>query len=150
MTETTNYVLGFAFDVDTDRVCLIGKKRPAWQAGKLNGIGGRIEPGELPRDAMVREFEEEAGMYVPADQWREYAVMRGSGFCVHVFAARGVYIDLCTTQTDEQIYKVSERLLPWDFVSVSNLRWLIAMAHDADAFAHPLHIRYRDIEVAHG
>jgi 8-oxo-dGTP pyrophosphatase MutT (NUDIX family) len=46
-------------------VALIRKVRPSWQAGLLNGVGGHIESGETPHDAMVREFEEEAGVHVP-------------------------------------------------------------------------------------
>lgn len=53
------YVLGFLFSEDGSRVLLIWKNRPAWQAGKLNGIGGKIEDGEQPLDAMKREFVEE-------------------------------------------------------------------------------------------
>ncbi len=40
------YVLGFAFDEDYEWVALIKKNRPQWQAGKLNGVGGKIEPNE--------------------------------------------------------------------------------------------------------
>jgi 8-oxo-dGTP pyrophosphatase MutT (NUDIX family) len=29
-------------------VLLIEKQKPAWQRGKLNGVGGKIEPGENP------------------------------------------------------------------------------------------------------
>ena len=38
-------------------VVLTHKNRPAWQAGKLNGVGGKIELLESPVAAMVREFE---------------------------------------------------------------------------------------------
>ena len=41
---------------------LISKKRPAWQAGMLNGIGGKIEPGENPLQAMIRECKEECNL----------------------------------------------------------------------------------------
>jgi hypothetical protein len=33
------YVLGFMFD-QHDNVLLVEKSKPAWQAGKYNGIGG--------------------------------------------------------------------------------------------------------------
>ena len=55
------YVTGFRVDLTTGRVLLIEKKRPAWHAGQLNGIGGSIEPGETPLQAVVREFKEETG-----------------------------------------------------------------------------------------
>jgi len=62
------YVVGFAFDHDFSHVLLIWKNRPLWQAGKLNGIGGKIEPGELPLNAMIREFAEETG--IMETQWK--------------------------------------------------------------------------------
>ncbi|NBD35918.1 MAG: NUDIX domain-containing protein [Chloroflexi bacterium] len=34
-------------------------------AGKYNGLGGHIEPGETPRQTAVRELQEEAGLTVP-------------------------------------------------------------------------------------
>ena len=40
------------------RILLIHKKR-GLGAGKLNGPGGRLEPGETPAQAAVREVEEE-------------------------------------------------------------------------------------------
>ena len=44
------YVLGFLFTPDEDRVVLLQKTHgPQNMAGKLNGIGGKIEPGEVPR-----------------------------------------------------------------------------------------------------
>src|SRR5690349_13991679 len=45
--EQQAYALGFLFD-GTGRVVLIRKRRPAWQAGLLNGVGGKVEPGEAP------------------------------------------------------------------------------------------------------
>ena len=58
------YVVGFLFDEDARRyhktghgnVVLIEKNRPAWQAGRLNGVGGHIEIGETPDEAISREF----------------------------------------------------------------------------------------------
>jgi 8-oxo-dGTP diphosphatase len=55
------YVTGFATECDTGRVLLVRKNKPKWQRGILNGIGGKVEPGELPADAMRREFREEVG-----------------------------------------------------------------------------------------
>jgi 8-oxo-dGTP pyrophosphatase MutT (NUDIX family) len=53
------YVLGFVFDYGFHHVLLICKTSPEWQAGRLNGLGGKIEPGESPLQAMDRELREE-------------------------------------------------------------------------------------------
>ena len=61
----TDYVVGFAFNStqNFNSVVLINKNRPDWQAGKYNGIGGHIEPGETTYEAITREFDEEAGVW---------------------------------------------------------------------------------------
>lgn len=46
------------FVVRRGQVLLIRKKR-GLGAGNINGPGGHIEPGETPRDAAIRETEEE-------------------------------------------------------------------------------------------
>lgn len=56
------YVLGIATDPAHAGVLLVLKNRPDWQAGLLNGIGGKIESGETPDQAIVREFYEETGI----------------------------------------------------------------------------------------
>lgn len=67
-TETAGrLVVGFVFR--GKEVVLILKNRPDWQAGRLNGVGGRVEAGESPKEAMVREFKEETGLYIPLGFW---------------------------------------------------------------------------------
>jgi hypothetical protein len=34
---------------------LMEKTKPAWQKGKLNGVSGKAEPGELYQMSMARE-----------------------------------------------------------------------------------------------
>jgi 8-oxo-dGTP diphosphatase len=136
------YVVGFMFDVDIKNVVLIRKKKPAWQAGRLNGPGGKIEDGETPLEAMVREFREETG--VAHDHWNEFNVLRGhngrTGLrCdVHFFSAF-VSTDVlrsCRTTTTEEIEICSvlrEMLDPraWPRL-MFNLPWLIPMALSMD------------------
>lgn len=48
-------MLAFAFD-DLNRVALIRKNWPSWQAGQWNGVGGKVEAKEPIAEAMKREF----------------------------------------------------------------------------------------------
>lgn len=44
-----------------DELLLLNREKPAWM-GCWNGIGGKIEQGETPRQSMLREIEEETGI----------------------------------------------------------------------------------------
>lgn len=116
------YALGFLFDED-DNVALIEKTRPAWQAGKLNGIGGKVEDGETPRNAMVREFEEEAGGIVT--DWRLFAVLEHDGAFIFMYASKG-YVSI-ESATDEKVMWYPSQALH-RFPVMPNLRWLVPMA----------------------
>src|SRR5258706_10631348 len=103
-----SYVVGFLFD-DEGNVALIRKTKPLWQKGLLNGVGGKIEPGEEPIKAMRREFLEETGAGVL--DWRLFRILRlkqdmGTGN-IYFYVAHGKR-DLQTT-TEEEVgwFKVS-------------------------------------------
>ena len=46
------------------REVLLGLKKTGFGQGKYDGIGGKIEPGEAPRQAAAREVAEEIGVRV--------------------------------------------------------------------------------------
>ncbi len=71
MTAATNYVAGLVFSMP--QIMLIRKDRPNWMKGKLNGIGGHVEPNESPLDAMCREFGEETKLIPPC--WKHFATL---------------------------------------------------------------------------
>lgn len=76
------YVLGFAFD--GLMVLLVEKKKgPSINHGTLNGIGGKIENGETPEAAMVREFKEEAGC---SARWTRIGRMFGDDWELDIFS----------------------------------------------------------------
>lgn len=52
---------------ETKRAILLGRKKRGFGQGKLNGLGGKIQPGEGLRDAMVREVFEESGVRLRPD-----------------------------------------------------------------------------------
>lgn len=147
------YVAGFMFDqYDRDSVLLIQKNKPAWQKGKWNAIGGKIEGGETPEDAMVREFREETGLFTsysttqperPLEQmpgiWRPFVILTNEveGYRVHFFRAIGPIQD-AKSMTDEQVLQV-EWPFAHDWDVIPNLWWLVPMAKDHD-IGFPLHI----------
>lgn len=58
---TPGLVATLLFVVGEGQVLLIRKKR-GLGAGKINGPGGKLDPGESPEECAVRETEEELGV----------------------------------------------------------------------------------------
>jgi 8-oxo-dGTP diphosphatase len=132
------YVVGFLFSEECDRVALVRKNRPEWQAGKLNGIGGKIEANETPDEAMVREFEEETGMMVP--KWEEFCTLEGDNSLVYCFKAIGDVTQVRTVETERIEVHSVERLLNFNYSeALPNLRWLIPMAMEQNMTASVYH-----------
>lgn len=131
------YVAGFLIDRWAHEIVLVEKNRPKWQEGYLNGVGGHIEEGETPQEAMRREFREETGH--DRNDWELYTMLEGDGFIVYFFRAFDSMLrPLVRTMTDEEI-----KIISLDDVAVGicipNLTWLVPMAlsmdHDsADGF----------------
>jgi 8-oxo-dGTP diphosphatase len=115
------YVVGFLFN-NNGQVLLINKNRPDWQKGRLNGIGGHIEKGELPIGAMNREFFEEAGICAT---WRQFCLIHGSTYELYCFTSR-IHTGTPKTMTDEKIGWYPSYELPANIIG--NLTWLIPMA----------------------
>ncbi len=146
MKELKRYVVGFLLDQDRSHVVLVRKNRPAWQAGRLNGVGGKIEPDESPSDAMAREFMEETGCWVPPGDWEPMCsvtwpddldrIQDGKAPIVHFFRSvvEGPLERLVATQTDEAIEVVAAGLLHLQLL-IPNLHWLIPLAlYTADRY----------------
>lgn len=125
---TTNYVLGFLFNLKQNHVLLIEKKRPDCQAGKLNGIGGHMETEELPYETMIREFKEETG--IQYDLWREVCTMKGSDWSCAVYCGFSDLLWEAVATTDEQLIRVSVKGLSSG--CLPNLHWLIPMCLDKE------------------
>lgn len=125
-----NYVVGFAFSEDRSKVVLIRKNRPAWQAGKLNGVGGKFEDGEDGLTAMCREFHEETGVQTTSDEWHYFTKVIGKDGDVLFYRLFGDKALEAKTTSDEPV-----EIVPVDFEflrreGLSNVLWLIGIALD--------------------
>ena len=124
------YVVGLLFNDEETQVVLVRKNRPPWQAGYLNGVGGKINFGERPERAMVREFEEETGLHeVAYSGWIHTVTLSGPGFRVFFYMSHteSCSQDLEPNRTDEpiEIHRVDQlQSLP----VVPNLRWIIPLS----------------------
>ena len=129
------YVIGFLFAPRYERVVLIEKRKPAWQAGLLNGVGGKIEPGETPEEAIARECAEECGVALPAHGWSLIATELAAGgigdgrrptlYFLKVMSARAGTAHTCEA---EKILLVEPHYLPRNVIP--NVRWLVPLALD--------------------
>jgi 8-oxo-dGTP diphosphatase len=131
MFATTKYVVGFLFDPASQQVVVIQKVSPKWQAGKFNGVGGKIEDGETPYEAMVREFAEETG--VQHNGWEQYAILRGIDWVVHVFRSWGDVSQVATLTVEPVSVIPVKQMDDLDIEVIPNLRWLIPLALDKSA-----------------
>lgn len=134
----TRYTLGFLFNMDFSRVVLLRKKRPSWQAGKLNGVGGHIEGLETPRQCMEREFHEEV-YHDFGVGWQEYATIGSPDFEVVCFAAQAAYLPT-VARGDEPVVVLDVASLSGRNV-IENLLWLIPLAIDTLQDGRPNYTR---------
>ncbi|RNJ49413.1 NUDIX hydrolase [Methylocystis hirsuta] len=123
------YVCGFLFNDSGSHVVMIRKNRPEWQAGKINGIGGKVEGGELLAEAMVREGLEEAGV---EPGWQPFVKLRYPNADVAFFAARdSEMFERASTKESEEIIKPEVAYLDKKQFASPNIAFLIPMAWHA-------------------
>lgn len=125
-----NYTLGFIFTPSLDRVLLVHKISPEWQAGKINGIGGKIEEGEDPLTCIVRETQEEAALITNPSKWVYLGEMGSDTWRMHVFAL--IYdgnINDAKSADKEKVEWFDPNALPPDVI-ISNLHWLVPLTID--------------------
>ncbi len=91
------------FVIRDGQILLIRKKR-GLGAGKVNGPGGRLEAGETPLEAAIREVQEELLVTPTGLDHRgelRFQFVDGYSIHVHVFSATGC--DGTASETDEAI-----------------------------------------------
>ncbi len=127
------YVLGFAFSSDRKHVLLIEKQKPERQRGCLNGVGGKIEKGEKPFEAMARECEEETGLHL---LWRCKGKMRGVDkdkgfFMCHIFYTYSDRIFNFKQKESERLLIINSNYLS-EYKYVEKSKYLISFGVSTD------------------
>lgn len=122
------YTAGIAFSRLRTHCALILKRRPDWQDGWYNAIGGKVEQDERPIDTMYREFQEEAGLEIPREQWEFVLNLHYKDEAtVSFYKTFPNYpeFDRIRTMTDERVEIVPVAHLPISLMP--NLRWIIPL-----------------------
>jgi 8-oxo-dGTP diphosphatase len=150
MKTIKQYVAGFYFK--GGKVLLIQKKKPPWQYGRFNGVGGKVEDSDVsPREAMTREFREETGLPILPERWTCFArlsgIVKGSNpeEFFEVWWYRTSYL-----QGDKEPKSITSEPVSFHSLSflpevIPNLRWLLPMSDECQKHTWPLDIIERDL-----
>ena len=155
-----NYVCGYMFSPDKSLVALIWKNRPDWQKGKLNGIGGKIEPEDVIKNrfnaalqAMQRKFFEETGVKTSPNDWELFVTVGSHPNTPNEFKQDEVYyfrsfsanIYSIRRTTDEVpfVIPVKDVVL---YPQVNHNQWLLPMALNYSGVYHILEEPFGNIE----
>lgn len=98
------YVLGFIFDKTRRLVVMIKKNEKTWQAGMLNGVGGKVNPEDPTLNhAMAREANEECGLRQFPGRFIRAGTLEGDDYEVIVFytVVDDIFKETTQGETDE-------------------------------------------------
>ncbi len=113
------------FIVRDEKILLIRKKR-GFGAGKINGPGGKMDPGETPLQAVLRETEEELGIKaLEPEQRGELHFQFQDGLSLHcaVFLAHDFKGEPHETAEAEPLWTPLEQI-PYDEMWADDRHWL--------------------------
>lgn len=111
-----------------DKVLLIHKKK-GLGAGKINGPGGRVDPGETPRQAAIREVQEEL-LVTPTGVRKagELLFQFTNGHSIHGYVFTATGFKGRPTETHEAVpIWVSVKKLPYERMWADDRIWMPLM-----------------------
>jgi 8-oxo-dGTP diphosphatase len=113
------------FVVRGERVLLIRKKR-GLGAGKINGPGGRVDPGETPLQAALRELSEEVRLSAATATFHgelRFQFVDGYSIHVHVFRSEEAPGDPAETEEAVPLWFAIDQI-PFDEMWADDRLWL--------------------------
>lgn len=109
-----------------DGQILLIHKKTGLGAGKINGPGGRIDPGETPRQGAIREVQEElcvtpTGVREAGELYFQFV----DGYALYgvVFTGTGYEGELCETREAAPIWTAVDRI-PYEKMWADDALWL--------------------------
>jgi 8-oxo-dGTP diphosphatase len=111
-------VLVYARDA-SGRVLMIHRNsdRPGdYHSGKWNGLGGKCEADESPREAARREFREESGLDLPEERFRALGTLTFPCFKAHKHEDWIVFVfttEVAAAETSHILGRADEGELHW-------------------------------------
>lgn len=139
------YVCGFMFNSKETHVALVEKAKPDWQRGLLNGIGGKIERGETPLMAMVREFKEETEVKTSKGDWEQVHTLNWHN--LHSGEDHRVYFYKTFVSRMMRLWGTPVEPVGWYKIltlnrsgrlTLPNLKWIIPFALHAGTITPPI------------
>jgi 8-oxo-dGTP diphosphatase len=119
--------LAFVFDTSLDQVLLIRKQKPVGHAGLLNGLGGKVEPGESHLDCVIREVHEEAGILIPKEKWIKIGTLGWDRWKVSMWSTQFTGVKPQTFPEPDVNWYTWQ---PFPEKMITNLTWLIPLSVD--------------------
>lgn len=111
-----------------DEILLINKKTGLGK-GKVNGPGGKVEPGETPEQCAIRECHEELGITVSQLEYcGEHKFQFVDGYSIHVYVYRTrVFAGEPTESREAQPLWVKVDEIPYEQMWEDDRHWLPMM-----------------------
>lgn len=130
-------VATLCFVIKDGQVLLIRKKR-GLGAGKINGPGGRVEPGETPLEGAIREVEEEL-LVTPTGVKKagELRFQFTNGYSIHghVFTAEDCHGEPSATDEADPIWTSLDEV-PFEEMWEDDIHWFPMMVEGRPFSGH--------------
>lgn len=97
---------------------LLARKKKGFGFGKWNGIGGKLEQGETPEQAMIRETEEE--IFVTPTEYEKVGIINFIEYYKDELATINMHVYVATKW--DKTPKESIEMLP-EWFEIDNLPW---------------------------